>query len=415
MSKAIHKLSVKKLQALARQSPPEKLKKYFDGDGLFVAHLISGKLSFRYKFSIRGKEDTATYGLWDEMSLADAREAHKKDRLLVREGINPNYHKTFGVKADNSLFKSVAERWLSARGHLSQTTLNKDAIRLNKYLLPYFGNQTVQQIKKEHALQLLRQIENTGKLETCNRVRRLGESIFDYAVSEGLIGNNPFYRTHRVLKKPKTIHFAAVESPNEWGEIMRRITEYKGTPVVRLALLLACRTLLRSKDIREARWTDFDLVNRVWRVKTAKQGRVIHKYLSDQVIAILDELHLYSGNSNWLFPVQKSTESKSETIRAEGLTTALRRLDIPKGVMTFHGIRATSETLMIEYLKYPKELIELEQSRKISDPLGHTYDRASRFEERKAMMIDWNNYCDGVMANDDFYGWQNSYQNGSID
>jgi hypothetical protein len=83
--------------------------------------------------------------------------------------------------------------------------------------------------------------------------------------------------------------------------------------------------------------------------------------------------------------------------------------------MTFHGIRATSETLMIEYLKYPKELIELEQSRKISDPLGHTYDRAARFEERKVMMIDWNNYCDGVMANDDFCGWQNSYQNGSID
>ena len=36
------------------------------------------------------------------MSLADAREAHKKDKLLVREGINPNYQKTFGVKADNS-------------------------------------------------------------------------------------------------------------------------------------------------------------------------------------------------------------------------------------------------------------------------------------------------------------------------
>ena len=71
----------------------EKLKD-FDGGGLFVAHLTSGKLSFRYKFSIRGKEDaTATYGLWDEMSLADAREAHKKDKLLVREGINPNYQK----------------------------------------------------------------------------------------------------------------------------------------------------------------------------------------------------------------------------------------------------------------------------------------------------------------------------------
>ena len=415
MSRAIHKLSVKTLQVLARQNPPDKLTKYFDGGGLFVAHLTSGKLSFRYKFSIGGKEDTATYGLWDEISLADAREAHKKDRLLVREGINPNYQKSFGAKGDYALFKSVAERWLSARNHLSQSTLSKDSIRLNKYLIPAIGNQTVRKIKKEHILHLLRQIENTGKLETCSRVRRLGESIFDYAVSEGLIETNPFYRTHRVLKKPKNKHFAAVESPSEWGEILRRINRYQGTPIVRLAMLLACRTLLRSKDIREARWADFDLIKRVWKVKTAKRGRVIHKYLPDQVMTILDELQPYSGNSIWLFPVQKSTESKSETIRAEGLTTALRRLDIPKEVMTIHGIRATSETIIIEYLKYPKELIELEQSRKISDPLGHTYDRASRFEERKEMMIDWNRYCDEVMATDNFCGWQNSLRNGSFD
>lgn len=71
--KSITKLTDTKLRNLKLQ---EKLYKVNDRDGLYVAVAPAGSISFRYNYSINGRQETLTFGRYGSggITLAEARE-----------------------------------------------------------------------------------------------------------------------------------------------------------------------------------------------------------------------------------------------------------------------------------------------------------------------------------------------------
>lgn len=73
---------------LRHLKPKEKLYKVNDRDGLYVAVTPAGTISFRYNYSINGRQETVTFGRYGMggIMLAEARERLNKAKKMVAGG-----------------------------------------------------------------------------------------------------------------------------------------------------------------------------------------------------------------------------------------------------------------------------------------------------------------------------------------
>lgn len=80
---------------LRNLKPKEKLYKVNDRDGLYVAVTAAGSISFRYNYSINGRQETITFGRYGVggITLAEARERLGEAKKMVSAGKSPAKYK----------------------------------------------------------------------------------------------------------------------------------------------------------------------------------------------------------------------------------------------------------------------------------------------------------------------------------
>ena len=61
----------------------------------------------------------------------------------------------------------------------------------------------------------------------------------------------------------------------------------------------------RKREVLDARWADFDLERRSWRIHTTKMGRPRHVPLSEGAVALLNSMNRYK-DCPWAFPNPKT-------------------------------------------------------------------------------------------------------------
>jgi Integrase len=85
---------------------------------------------------------------------------------------------------------------------------------------------------------------------------------------------------------------------------MRAIDTYKGSIVVRHALLFSALTFCRPGEIRQAEWQEIDFKEKVWIIPESKMKmRKAHIVpLSKQAIAVLKSIKMFTGNGKFVFP-----------------------------------------------------------------------------------------------------------------
>lgn len=97
--------------------PKDKLYKVNDRDGLYVAVTAAGAISFRYSYSIHGRQETITFGRYGVggITLAEkARERLGEAKKMIEAGKSPAKEKARDkarVK-DAETFGAWAEKWL---------------------------------------------------------------------------------------------------------------------------------------------------------------------------------------------------------------------------------------------------------------------------------------------------------------
>jgi len=190
---------------------------------------------------------------------------------------------------------------------------------------------------------------------------------------------------------------ASIIEPNKFADLLRAIDGYQGSFIVRCALQLQALTFVRPGELRHAEWQEIDLEAEQWNIPAEKmklkQPHIVP--LSNQALAILQELRPLTGNGRYIFPNGRTLE---RPLSENGVLAALRGLGYTKQDMTGHGFRASARTMCDEILQQRIDLIEHQLGHAVKDPNGRAYNRTCHLEARRAMMQLWADYLDGLKA-----------------
>ena len=299
-------------------------------------------------------------------------------------------------------FEEVARRWHALRApDWAPSYSTKIIARLEGKAFPYIGARPIGEIQPPELLAVLRRCEEAGIVETAHRVRDTCAEVFMFAVSEGIAQSNPARDLARALRTHTTRHIASITEPLRFGELLRAIAGYRGTPVVKAGLSLAALVFLRpGQELREARWDEFDLGNATWSVpaarmkrrKAGKENGPDHIVpLSRQAVAVLEELWPLTGRQPLVF---QGLRNREKPMSENTLNAALDSLGFSAGEHRAHGFRASARTMLAERLAIAPEVIEAQLAHAVPDALGRAYNRTTFMTQRRDLMQRWADYLD---------------------
>lgn len=408
--------------AIRKAMPGPKTRKLSDGKGLYLELSPAGGRWWRLKYRIAGVEKRISLGTYPETSLKAAREKMEEARALVAQGIDPSearkvakqeaahqdeqaQREAQGLPLHGS-FESVAREWFDTRkDEWAPTYAQKIFRRLEADVFPWLGKLPVQHITPPMVLEVLRKAENRGVIETAHRVLETCGQVFRFAVATGRIESNPARDLKDALRKPMVQHFAAITEPKRFGELLRAIDSYRGTPVVCAALRLMPLMLLRPGELRQAQWDEIDLHAATWtvpaaRMKREKVGKIYGKPhivpLPTQAVAIFEALKPLTEHSQYVFRGERSAQ---RPMSDAAINAALRTLGFSADEVTGHGFRASARTMIVERLGIAESVVEAQLAHSVRDNLGRAYNRTEFMEERVRMMQQWADYLD-TLRND---------------
>lgn len=380
-----------------RNAKPEtKAYKISDEKGLFMHVTPQGNKYWRLKYRFGGKEKLLALGVYDDVTLAKAREKRDEARRLLADGIDPGEHKKVMKQVANersaNSFEVVAREWfVKYSSNWVKSHADKIMQRFLRDIFPWIGNKPITEVTPPVLLSVIRRIEERGALETAHRALSNCGQVFRYAIATGRAERDSSQDLRGALPPVKTKHFAAQTDPKRFGDLLKIFDDYQGSLIVRSALRLAPLFFVRPGELRHAQWEDFDFEKAQWSFIVTKTNTPHIVPLATQALEILAELQPLTGNSTYVFP---SARSNSRPMSDNAILAALRRLGISKEEASGHGFRATARTLLDEVLRVRPDIIEHQLAHTVRDPNGRAYNRTAHLIERKKMMQDWADYLD---------------------
>lgn len=382
--------------------PGEKPYKLSDSGGLFLLVTPNGGKWWRLKYRHAGKEKLLSLGVYGKgdgkVSLKEARTKRDEAKALLAAGTDPaatmtkrEKKRAATLRAENS-FESLAREWLKHKsGQWSEGHTKRVLDSLEVEVFPILGDRPVTEITPPEVLEVIRGMEKRGILEAASRTQQRIKSVFRYAIQTGRASYNPSAELAGVLMTRKVQHREAL-SREALPDFVKKLEAYPGTPEVKQALKLLMLTFVRPGELRGARWEEFDLEAKVWRIPGERMKmKAPHLVpLSRQALALLEELRPLTGRFALLFP---GVNDRERPISENTLNDAIRkRLGFQA---TSHGFRATASTILNEDGFRP-DAIERQLAHAERNKVRAAYHRTEYLEERTKMMQAWADYLDAL-------------------
>ena len=387
--------------AVRNAKPGEKPVKIYDERGLFLIVTPAGGKWWRFRYSFDGKEKLLSLGVYPDVSLKEAREKRDEARKLIAQGIDPGAErkadKAAVVALTENCFEAICRQWLAARKDTVEAAQHlKTLARMENDVFPWLGAKAIHEITAPEVLGVLRRIDERGARYTAHRVRSEISRAFRYAIDNGKAERDPCPDLKGAIPAPKAEHFAAITTPKEVAELLRAIDGFRGTFVVKSALLLAPLLFVRPGELRKAEWSGFDLGKAEWRYLVTKTKTEHLVPLAPQAVAILRELRALTGTGRYVFP---GARDPHRPMSGAAIGAALRRLGYDtKTEITGHGFRAMARTILHEELHIKPEVIEHQLAHAVRDALGGAYNRTKFLSARRTMMHQWADYLGKLKA-----------------
>jgi integrase len=378
---------------------------YADGGGLYLRVTPDGTKNWVFRYMLDGRPRWMGLGPLALYSLQEARAKALEARKLRHEGLDPiDTRRAQRARARLDAAKAITFRECAAsyiRAHRAAWRNSKHAgqwaMTLKTYAEPMIGMLPVQSVDTALVLKVLEPIW-TEKPETASRLRQRIEKILDYAKVRGYReGENPArWRGHldkllpSISKVRKVEHHAALPYA-ALPAFLTRLREQEGTAA--LALEFAILTAARTGEVIGARWSEIDLLAKVWtvsagRMKAGKEHRVP---LSDRALAILAASK----------PTNSAAEIGQQFVFAGGkpglplsnmaFLMLLRRMG--RNDLTAHGFRSTFRDWCAERTNLPSEVAEMALAHTVGDKVEAAYRRGDMFERRRRLMQQWATFC----------------------
>jgi len=387
--------------AIRKAKSKAKSYKVFDGGGLYLEVAPSGGKWWRYKYRFEDKENRLSLGTYPDTSLKEARLKHSQARKLLANGVDPSENrkakKRASLDSSENSFEVVAREWLAFYMKNKVASHSEKVIRrFERFLFPWLGSKPIADITPPQVLEAVTRIERLGSLETAHRTLQACGQVFRYAVQTGRAVRDVTADLKGALPPTNTNHMATLTEPKEVAELLRAIDGFKGTFTVQCALKIAPMLFVRPSELRMAKWKDIDLDAGEWRYVVSKTKTDHLVPLPKQAIALLHELHPFSGYGEYVF---QSGRDPKKAMSGAAINAALRRMGYDtKTQITGHGFRAMARTILHERLDIDPHTIEHQLAHRVPDALGQAYNRTKFIKQRKAMMQLWADYLDKLKA-----------------
>ena len=175
--------------AIRKAKHGEKSVKLSDGGGLYLELHPNGSRYWRMKYRHGGAEKRLAFGVYPEVTLAEARACRDDARKLIANGTDPGEVRKATKEAGEAKaeaarmeaaglpgpgsFEHVAREWLTTihEAKVSVGHAERTRIRLEQDALPWLGRRPIAEIEAPELLQALRRVEARGAFETAHRIR----------------------------------------------------------------------------------------------------------------------------------------------------------------------------------------------------------------------------------------------------
>ena len=394
-------LNAKSVEA-AKPKPRSNPKDYkiYDEKGLYLLVKASGSKYWRLRYRFDGKEKLLAIGVYPKVSLSKARVEQLEAFKLLDDDVDPSTDKKQRKDEDKlkkaNTFEAVARDWYEEE---KKEWTADHAMRvlhsMEKEIFPHIGGMPITQIKTPDIKRAINLVQKRGAFDIAKRSLQRCSSIFGYAVQSGIAEMNPARDLIGSIKAPKVKHQPSLKR-GELPECLKLLSAYDGMLQTKIALRLLIHTFVRPGELRRARWDEFDLDGKEWRIPQErmkiKEGGDHIVPLTRQTIKLINELEPITGRYELLFPGERRT---TQPMSENTLLLMLYRMGY-KSKATPHGFRATASSILNEQ-NFNSDAIERQLSHIERNKVKGAYNYNAEFmRERKKIMKWWSGYLDDL-------------------
>lgn len=154
-----------------------------DGVDMYLEVMPTGSKYWRLKYRFGGKEKRLAFGVYPDVSLAQARERRDDARKLLANGTDPGAvkqaQKASKVALTENSFEVIAREWFVRHApNWKKNHSSKIIARLEKDVFPWIGALPIADISAPALLAAIRRIEARGALETAHRALACCGQVF---------------------------------------------------------------------------------------------------------------------------------------------------------------------------------------------------------------------------------------------
>jgi integrase len=382
--------------------PSDKPRKVKDMGGMYVLVTPQGARLWRLSYRFQGKQKTLAMGSYPEVHLIEARERLNQAKRTLREGRDPGHEKKIAklrqrVAADHT-FGVIAEEWFERqKGRWAESYSARLRSRLDDDLLPELGSRPIASIEPLEVLNAIRKIEQRDAIEMAKRIMQMASAIFRYGIATGRCQTDPTRDLRGALRPPKPVKSRRALKAQDLPEFLRKMRQHSADRRTMIAMELTLLTLVRTQEVRFARWEEFEGLegpNPIWRIP-AERMKMLRPHLvplPPQAVTLINELKEISPKSDWLF----SAQTKSQVISQNTMLFSLYRMGY-HGRATIHGFRKTGSTILNEG-EWNPDWVELQLAHN-EGGVRSIYNEAEWLSGRRTMMRCWADYLDEARMN----------------
>ncbi|EPM4902978.1 tyrosine-type recombinase/integrase [Escherichia coli] len=385
---------------LKKLKPQDKLYKVSDRDGLYVAVLTSGTVSFRYDYRINGRRETLVIGQYgrDGISLAEAREELIAAKKLLKAGQSPAAAKRDGIKKIRGA-ETFAVHTDSYMKHviLADSTRAMKQVVIDRDILPVLGNKMMTEITTSMVRDLCDRIVERGGRATAVQAREIISSVYRHANDRG----HGLFNPAADIKPSSIAIFKPRErtlTPEEIGLFFRTLDAIGAMGTMKMALKLVLITMVRKGEFTNATWDEIDFKKWTWTIPSdrMKGSRAHVIYLPKQAQDILVGLQMCAGGSEYLVPGRYNFRKPLSNAALNSLIDRTVKIINEDGEhiqgFTVHDMRRTASTLLHE-AGYPSDWIEKALAHE-QKGVRAVYNKAEYARQRAYMLQQWADMID---------------------
>ena len=282
---------------IKQASCPQSLAKadFFDLGcrGLMLEVRTSGRKTYYLRYQDeRGRTRQFRLANAEDVTLAQARQLAQKTRTRIAMGEDPG--QTRAQMRAMPTFASFVEDAYLPYVQTYKRSWRTDVSFLKNHLLPRFGRLYLDEITRESIVRMLQERRQAKAAPgSINRLLILMRFIFNLAIKWETPGvtRNPAKGVPVLEENNKRERYLSVEEAQALREAVSQSSNAMLAPIIAMLIL----TGARKREVLDARWEDFQLEARVWRIAMSKSGRARHVPLSDGAILVLQSLSRLPG------------------------------------------------------------------------------------------------------------------------